>query len=118
MSDNGMYLKSCLSAAVPLWILSFKDKTFTELQAIADECTPILTEHGDDILFRSEIKGGSALAFNALAKSIACLSFAPGGVDTFGLHFEAKFWLDSVAKRQVSQMLEEEDEEEDEEEEL
>lgn len=115
MSYNGALLKSCLSAAVPLWILSFKDKTFSELQAIADACTPILTEHGDNILFRSEEKGGSALAFNALAKSIACLSFAPGGVDTFGMHFEAKAWIDTVAKRQVSQMLEEEDPEEEEE---
>lgn len=116
MSDTGAILKSCLSAAVPLWILSFKDKTFSELQAIADECTPILTEHGDDILFQSKKKGGSALAFNALAKSIACLSFAPGGVDTFGLHFEARSLIDTVAKRQVSQMLEEEDPEYEEEE--
>jgi hypothetical protein len=36
------------------------------------------------------VPGESAKAFNALARGIAALSFAPGGVTTFGMHFEAK----------------------------
>jgi hypothetical protein len=28
---------------------------------------------------------------NALAKGLAALSFVPGGVKVFGLHFESKF---------------------------
>jgi hypothetical protein len=83
-------LKIALSAAVPLWIQELKNKPCDELQAMAADAAQIVASKGDLIMFRSKKKGESAAAFNALAKGIAVLAFAPGGVTTFGLHFEAK----------------------------
>jgi len=83
-------LKSALEAAVPLWILKWKDKTFAERTARAGECGDIIAEHGDIIMFKGKKKGETANAFNALAEALAILSFQPGGVKFMGLHFETK----------------------------
>jgi hypothetical protein len=48
----------------------------------------MVAHHGDNILYRSKKKGESAKAFNALAKGLACLAFAPGGVNAFGGHWQ------------------------------
>jgi hypothetical protein len=39
-------------------------------------------------LFKSKIKGETAKQFNKTALAIAVLSFQPGGIEIFGLHFE------------------------------
>lgn len=83
-------LKIALSAAVPLWIEELKNKPWAELQEQAKAAADVVASKGDLLMFRGKKKGESALAFNALAKGIAILSFAPGGVTTFGMHFEAK----------------------------
>jgi hypothetical protein len=82
-------LKLALSAAVPLWIEELKNKPWDELQAMAADAADVVASKGDMLMFRGK-KGESAAAFNALAKGIAILAFCPGGVTTFGLHFEAK----------------------------
>jgi hypothetical protein len=84
------HLAISLSAAVPLWIESFvaKGMSFDEVLAVAKGASQIIAEKGDLILFRSKKKGETAEAFNALAKAIAAMSFVPGGVTTFGQHFE------------------------------
>lgn len=48
-----------------------------------------LTEHGDDLLFRSQRKGESAKLFVDLVRVVSILAFAPGGISTFGTHYEA-----------------------------
>lgn len=48
-----------------------------------------LTEHGDDLLFRSEKRGESAKLFVDLVRVVSILAFAPGGITTFGTHYEA-----------------------------
>lgn len=83
-------LAMSLSAAVPLWIEEFRHLSFDEIQKIARESAQVVAEKGDIIQFKSKKKGESAAAFNALARGIACLAFAPGGVTTFGSHWEAK----------------------------
>ena len=88
---TGEHLTVALSAAVPLWILDMKTKSWPEIQKIAQDAAQVIAEHGDDILFKAKKKGESAKAFNALAKGIAALSFVPGGVKLFGMHFESKF---------------------------
>jgi len=88
---TGEHLKVALSAAVPLWILDFKTKSWDEIKKIAEDASQVIAEHGDNILFKAKKKGESARAFNALAKGIAALSFVPGGVTLFGMHFESKF---------------------------
>lgn len=81
-------LRTALEAAVPLYAMQLREKPWSEIQRIAAEAGQMIAEHGDDVLFRSKKKGASAAAFNALARGIAALSFVPGGVTLFGLHFE------------------------------
>ena len=109
MVDDGV-LNAALSCAVPLWIMRFKQQPWSYVEQRAHECAQIIAEKGDIIMFRSKVKGETAKAFNALAEGIACLSFAPGGVTTFGLHFEDHHpacglfgvelspWFDELAK--------------------
>lgn len=85
------HLQSSLSAAVPLWIENFVQKGYSldEVFEIAKGASQMIAEKGDLILFKSKKKGETADAFNALAKGIAALAFVPGGVKTFGMHFQA-----------------------------
>jgi hypothetical protein len=88
--SNESLLKTSLSAAVPLWAMQFQDEPWDSIQKQIPEITKELCERGDLIMFKSAKKGETAKAFNALARCIAILSFAPGGVDCFGMHFENK----------------------------
>lgn len=91
-SPNAELLRISLSAAVPIWILQLQRVSSPEdIIKRASRCGQIIAEKGDIIQFRSKKKGESAMAFNALAEGLACLAFAPGGVDFMGMHFEAKF---------------------------
>ena len=82
-------LATALSAAVPMWIESLKDHPWEYINKRAKECSQVIAEKGDVILFRG--KGGeTAEAFNRLAEGVACLAFVPGGVTLFGQHWEAK----------------------------
>jgi uncharacterized protein YqjF (DUF2071 family) len=81
-------LPVALAAAVPLWAHQLKQKPWAEIQARLPELSNIISEKGDIILYRSNKKGETAKAFNALAEAIAALSFAPGGVRAFGQHWE------------------------------
>ena len=49
----------------------------------------LLGEQGDALMFKSKKKGLTAQVANAVADSIAVLSFAPGGCDLFGQHWES-----------------------------
>ena len=80
------HLKAALCAAVPLYIEEFRKLTEEERHVIAKECCDLITEHGDDILYRGP---KTKEAFNALAQGIACLAFAPGGVCFVGMCFNA-----------------------------
>jgi hypothetical protein len=87
--DAGDLLKTMLPMAVTMNIMDFKRRSWEEIQAFATEASQYIGEHGDNLLFKSKKKGETAMAFNMLAKGIAALSFAPGGVTTFGMHFES-----------------------------
>lgn len=82
-------LTSTLACAVPLWIEQFRPLTDDARLAIARVSGQEIAEHGDIILYRSKKKGETAAAFNHLARGLAVLAFAPGGVTFAGLHFEA-----------------------------
>lgn len=81
-------LKSMLPMAVMLNTLNFKELPWKQLQQIATDASQFIAEHGDNILFKGPKKGDTAKAFNELAKGVAVLSFAPGGVNILGMHFE------------------------------
>ena len=85
-------LSIALSVAVPLCIEQMKSlggpstSDFVE----AAKFGRVLSEKGDILLFGGRKKGETANMFNKTAKSIAVLSFCPGGIELFGCHFEAK----------------------------
>jgi hypothetical protein len=79
-----------LEVAVPLWVerIRMRGQTIPSDSA-RERMIRTIAEHGDDILFRSTKTGATAAAFNDLAEALAYLSFCPGGVKAFGLHFES-----------------------------
>lgn len=92
MADNTKLalLQAALGAAVPLWVHELQLTPLADLLARGPELAQVLAEKGDVILYRGKKKGESARAFNALAEAVAVLSFTPGGVTLFGIHFENK----------------------------
>ncbi len=83
-------LPMMLDAAVPLWVLKMREDSALLKKTLAEsgEFSQDLAEHGDALLYR--IPGKTADMFNKLARSIAALSFRPGGVKVFGRHWETK----------------------------
>jgi hypothetical protein len=81
-------LQSSLDVAVPLWVDGCRAKDWTTLRERIRAIEDTFATSSEFVLFRSPKKGESAQAFNALAEAIAILSFVPGGVRTFGRHFE------------------------------
>jgi hypothetical protein len=88
--DN--HLSIALATAVPLHILELQAKGGPDAEDLkqAQEFSKDLGERGDVLLFGSKKKGEAAGLFNGLAKSLAVLSFVPGGVTLFGSHWETK----------------------------
>lgn len=90
-ADASGPLSDALAAAVPLRIHMLVERggptswEWSETKEFAD----VLGEKGDVLLFRGGEKGEAAQLFNRLAKAIAVLSFMPGGISTFGQHYEA-----------------------------
>lgn len=85
--DAGQLLETMLPMAVALNIAEFQRRPWSELQAIATEASQFIGEHGDALMYKQ--KGTTAKAFNMLAKGVAVMSFAQGGVTLFGHHYEA-----------------------------
>lgn len=88
-APEGSYLPTALSAAIPLWQHHYKDLSFEERQSVVAEIMR------DDFCLRLEYvlhkgpkAGDTARAFTDLARAIALLSFSPGGVRAFGVHWE------------------------------
>lgn len=88
---NNDLLTMTLQVSVPLWIERMKGRSWEYIQSRGKECAQYIAEHGDSILYRSTIPGQTACAFNRLAEGLSCLSFAPGGVDFMGMHWESKY---------------------------
>lgn len=83
-------MRIALSAAVPLWIMQLKRLSEAERLELARLAGQTIAEKGDVLQFGSKKKGAAAEVFNQLAKGIAALSFAPGGVTFLGDHWETK----------------------------
>jgi hypothetical protein len=91
--DDGGLLGSVLALAVPLRIaellaLSPPDRA-SRMALWQRESGQAIASHGDQILFRSKHRGETAEAFNHLARGLAVLAFAPGGVTFAGQHWQA-----------------------------
>jgi len=98
--DNKMALiQTFLGAAVPLW--SMKIQAAPELyfaQSEIDRVLHTICEKGDLFLYRSKKSGQTAAVANDVAQAIATLAFCPGGVHTFGMHFEYKLPQEKVTE--------------------
>jgi len=86
-TEDNMVLTTSLQAAVPLWILEMRPWTPAARLATAREDGQHIAEHGDDLMFKSKTKGRTAEAFNHLARGLAALAYAPGGVTFAGEHW-------------------------------
>jgi hypothetical protein len=82
-------LASSLLLAIPLWIEEVRPLDWKERIRRAHVNSFIVAAKGDILMFGGGKKGQVAEVFNATAEGIAILSFVPGGVKIFGMHFEA-----------------------------
>lgn len=88
---TGELICCTLAASVPFRILELErrggptESEWEETRAFAW----VLGPQGDNLLYRSGKKGETARLMADLIYAIAVLAFAPGGVTTFGLHFDA-----------------------------
>jgi hypothetical protein len=80
-----------IQASVPLHIMEMQAKGGPSEQDLRDArvFSGTLGEKGDVLLFGGK-KGEAAGLFNQLARSVAVLSFCPGGVILFGQHFTGR----------------------------
>jgi hypothetical protein len=85
-----------LAAAVPIWILRLRELSDEERQERSRICGDWVAFHGDHLLYRGPKPGDTAEVFNRLAEGIGCLAFCPGGVTTFGQHFDASTFESGV----------------------
>lgn len=81
-------MRATLQVAVPLHIEEMKGMPWEQIEELAHGTAQIIAEKGDVAQFKSEKKGESAKAFNAIARGLAALSFCPGGVTFLGDHWE------------------------------
>lgn len=88
--SNTHPLPAFLSASVPLLMREMKSAggPTPEQFASLSDFSQTLGERGDALLFGGKSGEATQLA-NQLAHSIAVLSFVPGGIRIFGMHFEA-----------------------------
>ena len=84
-------LPAMLAATVPLymWEIERAGGPTPEQYASLSDFSQMLGERGDTLLFGGKPGEAGSLA-NELAHVIAVLSFVPGGIRIFGMHFEAK----------------------------
>lgn len=92
MKEYGDTLSIALQTAVPLWIMAMSEKGGPDAEDMerARKTSDLLGAKGDLLFFTGKKKGETARVFNELAHSISVLSFCPGGVTTFGQHYESK----------------------------
>lgn len=91
MNTEETLLAPMLALAVPLLIAELAQhggptaEDYARVASYGDD----LAFHGDDLLYVSRKQGETAHCFQQVAEAIAVLSFCPGGITVFGLHFEA-----------------------------
>lgn len=95
-ANAGHWLRGMLMLAVPMAAEELKRLPWAEVERIGRACGEFVACRGDTILYRSK---GTAEAFAVLARGLAVLSFARGGVTFMGAHFHDRHpdWLERAA---------------------
>ena len=74
MADARFLLVMSLRCAVPLWVEKLRGLSAKQLQGIAQESATEVGSSGDMLMFPArKTLGGTAKAFNHLARGIACV---------------------------------------------
>ena len=81
-------LQATLSVAVPMRIAELRRRPLAEIldPDVLSTIQASLAEAREEVLYGG--KDGAA-GFNAVSDGIARLAFLPGGIDVFGMHFDA-----------------------------
>lgn len=86
-------LPIALEAAVPLRLMELAALSPVERDRVrmrwAHDASDIVASQGDTLMFGSKRSGAAANVFNHLARGLAALAYAPGGVTFAGRHWEA-----------------------------
>lgn len=83
-------LADTLQVAVPLWLMRLEQQggPLERDWKWAREFAWVLGSEADKLLFKGGKKGETARLFNDLARAIAIMAHAPGGVKLFGHRWE------------------------------
>lgn len=80
-------MMATLAVAVPMWIQRVRSWSPERRRTESESAAQIVAEKGDVLMYSGK---GCAEAFNGLAKGLAILSFAPGGVKFCDERWETK----------------------------
>lgn len=89
LSDD-ITLVETLRLAVPLHIMELRTVSDIQRAFIANNAAGVVGEKGDALQFKGKSAAGrrsTGEAFNSLARGLACLAYAPGGVEFAGVHW-------------------------------
>ena len=93
MSNNDL-LGIALSAAVPLRIAELQELRlevrWRRIREWTSEAVDVICAKGELLMYKQKPRGGTASAFNHLARGLAALAFAEGGVTFAGWHWCAE----------------------------
>lgn len=84
-------LSTSLLVAVSIRLMNLKERggPNEEDYKTLPDIAQLLAEHGDELLFKSNVPGQTAELFNKLAQAIAIMSYSPGGITIFGHKWES-----------------------------
>jgi len=107
MNLEASSLPPLLALAVPLLIaeMARRGGPADEDYARVASYTNDLAYHGDDLLYASRKPGETSCRFQQVAEAIAVLSFCPGGIAVFGLHFDGAAVQDPVAREEAEDVI-------------
>lgn len=87
---NQALLIGLLEVAVPEWQARLRQHSWDYLDHRRHDLATTIASRGDVVMYAGKRTGASAEAFNALAETLALLSFGPRGVTFCGRHWEAR----------------------------
>ncbi len=96
-------LRITLSIAVPWRMLDIAERggiTEQDVARVKSYLGDLTGPKGTDLFFKSEKKGETAERLNQLADAIAVMAFLPGGITSFGQHYDGATMLAYYARRQ------------------
>jgi hypothetical protein len=80
--------EAALVAGIRAWVERLRERSPAEVQARAHELGHLIAGSGDALLFQDR---DTDKTIDLYAEALACLAFAPGGVEVLALHFEIAF---------------------------